>query len=641
MSGNIGDTRVVRNEYLLLHRFILVHCECFQFMTKSHVNKIMSTKFILFLTLINWTKTDISKVSDNLGLKNKFIINANNLLKRSTCFQMMKQSFLQNEIIAVNSNLDLLRNKNYTFSGILVSNKSFNFDGIKIRVGNPWIVISNETYYSQLAEPIYDYDNTRVWEYFVIKNIKVKNLIGTLINDEFTLNKDFNSNFFRRRGNFYGTKFKIMSERGTKKMEFIDNWMEIANKSEIIEGAYDVTGLLKGPIQDYLDVFARELNFTYKQFKREDNIVASYNKTTKEWTGMIRNLIDREVDFIASPFSYDFHRFSVADYLFPLLQQKFGFAIRSAAHDAMPLDWKPYINPFSNELWTLLIISVFTITLGIYLIFKLSIYYEITANNDFTFSYILWISFASFFGIIIENANGTNIGRSGRFVLFVLFLSGSILYYGYQAAVFSHLSVPLEILPFKNPSELARTNYFVLTSGSSVAQAQRFSQAEIGTDFHAVYQNNMNENSFTGTKEAMRRLLTTTEPYITVFGAGPSMVRYAEKHNKPCDIRYVWYSPVLDFMSFAFPKGSQLAPFFNEFYPHIREKGHFQYISQQFSKSQNTKCYNDPLTGIPFQKFISVLVLLALGIFSSLLLLICEHLYSKFYRFLYGDILLE
>ena len=170
-----------------------------------------------------------------------------------------------------------------------------------------------------------------------------------------------------------------------------------------------------------------------------------------------------------------------------------------------------------------------------------------------------------------------------------------------------------------------------------MAQAQRFSQAEIGTDFHEVYQNNMNENSFTGTKEAMRRLLTTTEPYITVFGAGPSMVRYAEKHNKACEIRYVWYSPVLDFMSFAFPKGSQLAPFFNEFYPHIRERGHFQYISQQFSKTQNTKCYSDPLTGIPFEKFISLLALLASGTVLSTFLLACEYFHSKLYQFRFSD----
>ena len=58
-----------------------------------------------------------------------------------------------------------------------------------------------------------------------------------------------------------------------------------------------------------------------------------------------------------------------------------------------------------------------------------------------------------------------------------MFLTGSILFYSYQAALVSHLSVPRTQLPFNTPKELLNTPYRVLTTGKTAFEGQLFVQA--------------------------------------------------------------------------------------------------------------------------------------------------------------------
>ena len=79
---------------------------------------------------------------------------------------------------------------------------------------------------------------------------------------------------------------------------------------------------------DMLKVFSEKLNFTIREFMRNDDVWAKLDPVTKEWSGMIKNLMDQEADLISGNLCYLRNRLEVADFLQPLNNINLGFAIR-------------------------------------------------------------------------------------------------------------------------------------------------------------------------------------------------------------------------------------------------------------------------------------------------------------------------
>ena len=584
----------------------------------------------------NW-QNNIQEASKVLGVRNKFIIIDNNYVLHqkewSKWLQVMKKAFKNSEVININTHQ---ANQTYPSGGISLLNNCPEDFLFNPTVSSPWIYYSNKLCYSKLSQAILNInDKGEVWEHFLIKGFKVSNRLGTFkTNEKFLFNQDIERDFYRRRGNFLGTELRVMVEKGSLKMEFIPNWKSVAQKTNDIPDTLDVTGLMTGPMQDYLDLFSTKLNFTYRQFKRKDGKWAHFDPNKNQWFGMVENLRNGDADFIGTAFSYDVQRSTIIDYMFPLLQQQQGFAIRNTKSEQ--LQWWTYTKSFNKELWMLIFICVMVISLATYFITKISEWTQVTEYpNEFSYSYILLISFGSLFGITMEDSHAGSLTKAGKISLFIIFLTGSVLFYSYQAALVSHLSVPKSQLPFNTPKELLNTPYRVLTTGNTSYEGQLFLQAEKSSTFGQIFLNKMNEESFVGTKGAVKKLLTEST-YQTVFGSRPSILRYAGQLTDPCEVKFVWFSPTLDYMSFAFPQKSEFLPFFNELYSQIRASGHMYHITRNFDQYGKGKCYNDQLSGISIQKFISLLMFLAGGIFFSFICLIVEQFSYRIDHFVHS-----
>lgn len=584
--------------------------------------------FLIFVNTafsFNW-QNNIHEASNILGVRNKFIIiDDDDGLHQNEWFKwllIMKNAFKNSEVININTHQKPLANQTCP---------EFNQ-----KFAHPRIYFSNKLCYSKLSESILNInDKGEVWEHFLIKGLKVSNRLGTFkTNGIFIINQDIEHDFFRRRGNFLGTELKVMAEKSSLKMEFIPDWKLIAKQTNEIADTLDVTGLMTGPMQVYLDLFATKLNFTYRQFKRKDGKWAAFDPSKNQWFGMVENLQNGDADFIATAFSYDVQRSTAIDYMFPLLQQELGFAIRNTKSEQ--LEWLTYTKSFNKEVWILIFICVMVISISTYLITKISVWTQVNEYpNEFSYSYILLISFGSLFGITMEDSHVGSLTKAGKTSLFMMFLTGSILFYSYQAALVSHLSVPRTQLPFNTPKELLNTPYRVLTTGKTAFEGQLFVQAEKSSTFGQIYQNKMNEESFVGIREAVKKLLT--EPsYQTVFGARQSIIRHAGPLQDPCEIKFVWFSPTLDYMAFAFPQKSPFLPFFNELYSQIRASGHMHQISRSFNQYGKMKCYNDSLSGISIQKFISLLIFLVVGMFISFICLVVEKIAYRIDNFMHS-----
>ena len=83
--------------------------------------------------------------------------------------------------------------------------------------------------------------------------------------------------------------------------------------------------------------------------------------------------------------------------------------------------------------------------------------------------------------------------------------------------------------------------------------------------------------------------------------------------------------------TFAFPKGSPLLPFFRYAYNKIRQTGALHRHSTKWRiQDQSIGCDSkNELTSIAFNKIVSLVAVLFLGIFLALVTLILEKMYSK------------
>ena len=71
----------------------------------------------------------------------------------------------------------------------------------------------------------------------------------------------------------------------------------------------------------------------------------------------------------------------------------------------------------------------------------------------------LAVSISPVFGIMLHDANDSEINASARFYLFVTYICGSIYFYVYGGYLTSALAIPSESNPFGSPEELLKTNY--------------------------------------------------------------------------------------------------------------------------------------------------------------------------------------
>lgn len=67
--------------------------------------------------------------------------------------------------------------------------------------------------------------------------------------------------------------------------------MSLVNSSSELFGNDKFEGIVK----DILEELSKSLQFTYKLSISKDNSYGSINKTTNQWTGMVRELIDQVV----------------------------------------------------------------------------------------------------------------------------------------------------------------------------------------------------------------------------------------------------------------------------------------------------------------------------------------------------------
>ena len=389
------------------------------------------------------------------------------------------------------------------------------------------------------------------------------------------------------------------------------NWAK--EETNLVPDSWEVTDFIEGIAIDHITVISKELKFTIRHFHPFEKSWGSYDVSTGKATGFAKYLKEGKADLISAFYGYNTARFEVVDYAFPLSKYDYYFWIKKLkASDA--LQWNIFLSPFGDLVW----IAIFSI--GLCSAMLLWIFTKIN-TEELSPLMAIWLSLASFFGIVIVHESRR---MSKRILLFVIFLSGSLTFYGYQATITSKLAVvPKEILPFTNPREILKTNYKVLTTPKNSGTAQVLVNAKDDSVFGQITKFHTDNESFIGFEKGWK-MVAYSNQQLTYFG---------EQHNikESCFLKSAWRSPQGSPLSFAFTKYSPFRPFFDQAILRLQEKGVFQQINQKWEKYTKYPCEEETTSNseISLGKIALLLITLVSAIGLSLVILLCEYLTTK------------
>ena len=154
----------------------------------------------------------------------------------------------------------------------------------------------------------------------------------------------------------------------------------------------------------------------------------------------------------------------------------------------------------------------------------------------------------------------------------------------------------------------------------------KFIDGEPNSVWRKMYKNHMSDESFKTGETATRSVIESNELQTAYFS-----VEGMAHFSKPCELKYVWISPENSIMSYAFPKGSPLLPFFKYAYSKIRQSGALQRVNRKWMKKvQHLNCdSNKSIEAITLNRIGSLIVLLIIGVLFAILAVLIELCHDK------------
>ncbi|XP_076674590.1 glutamate ionotropic receptor NMDA type subunit 1 isoform X2 [Andrena cerasifolii] len=174
----------------------------------------------------------------------------------------------------------------------------------------------------------------------------------------------------------------------------------------------------KGYCIDLLKELSKTINFTYSLALSPDGQFGNYvikNSSVggkKEWTGLIGELVNERADMIVAPLTINPERAEFIEFSKPFKYQGITILEKKPSRSSTLVS---FLQPFSNTLWILVMVSVHVVALVLYLLDRFSPFGRFKlANTDGTEEDALNLSSAVWFawGVLLNSGIGEGTPRS-------------------------------------------------------------------------------------------------------------------------------------------------------------------------------------------------------------------------------------
>ena len=166
------------------------------------------------------------------------------------------------------------------------------------------------------------------------------------------------SQFVQRRGNFHGIQLKAMVCREQFLLDYPENVEAYATYFPNNE-TFDMTDTAYGIYPDILHSIENAYNFTTKLYLRKDRVWGLPKilpNGTEVINGMIKSIAEDSADMIWASLYLNPERYRHLDYL-PQMSQDFETIFLSKDYWEHEVFWTLYLEPFSQEVWILIMVT--------------------------------------------------------------------------------------------------------------------------------------------------------------------------------------------------------------------------------------------------------------------------------------------
>ncbi|XP_068239083.1 glutamate receptor ionotropic, kainate 2-like isoform X2 [Palaemon carinicauda] len=240
-------------------------------------------------------------------------------------------------------------------------------------------------------------------------------------------------------------------------MAFNDPYVMLAESAEKLTG----NDRYEGFCIDLLTEVAAKLKFNFVLIPVEGNGYGGFNKTTGNWSGMIKELLEGRADLAMTDLTISHERQQAVDFTMPFMN--LGISILYVKPKKAPPSLFSFLSPLSYEVWIYMITAYVGVSLLMYFLSRLSPYEWQNPHpcnpdpeeleNQFTLRNCLWFAIGS---LMQQGCDFLPQAVSTRLVAGMWWFFTLIMISSYTANLAAFLTIEQMETPIESVDDLAR-----------------------------------------------------------------------------------------------------------------------------------------------------------------------------------------
>ncbi|XP_015191417.1 PREDICTED: glutamate receptor ionotropic, kainate 2 isoform X6 [Polistes dominula] len=387
---------------------------------------------------------------------------------------------------------------------------------------------------------------------------------------------------------------------------------------------------------DLLKWIAGQVGFQYVIRLVPDHMYGVYNPETKEWNGIVRELMEKRADLAVASMTINYARESVIDFTKPFMN--LGIGILFKVPSSQPTRLFSFMNPLAVEIWLYVLAAYMLVSFTLFVMARFSPYEwnnphpcladSDVVENQFSVSNSFWFITGTF----LRQGSGLNPkATSTRIVGGIWWFFTLIIISSYTANLAAFLTVERMITPIENAADLAEQteiSYGTLEGGSTMTF---FRDSKIGT-YQKMWRfmDSKTPSVFVKTyEEGVKRVLEGDYAFLMES----TMLDYAVQRD--CNLTQI--GGLLDSKGYgiATPKGSPWRDKISLAILELQEKGVIQILYDKWWKNTGDVCNRDEknkeskANALGVENIGGVFVVLLCGLALAILVAILEFCWNS------------
>ncbi|XP_052132388.1 glutamate receptor ionotropic, kainate 2 [Frankliniella occidentalis] len=347
---------------------------------------------------------------------------------------------------------------------------------------------------------------------------------------------------------------------------------------------------------DLLKWIAHQVGFHYAIRLVPDHMYGVYDPASKQWNGIVRELVDKRADLAVASMTINYARESVIDFTKPFMN--LGIGILFKVPTSQPTRLFSFMNPLAVEIWIYVLAAYLLVSFTLFVMARFSPYEWNTVpnctgrgqpevvHNQFSVSNSFWFITGTF----LRQGSGLNPkATSTRIVGGIWWFFTLIIISSYTANLAAFLTVERMITPIENAADLAdqtEISYGTLEGGSTMTFF-RDSKIEIYQKMWRFMENKKPSVFVSTYEEGVKRVLQGNYAFLMES----TMLDYAVQRD--CNLTQI--GGLLDSKGYgiATPKGSPWRDKISLAILELQEKGVIQMLYDKWWKNTGDVCNRD------------------------------------------------